>query len=218
MARKFRSSCAAAAVMLVWAGAAGAQGLGPRPGTLAGPRHNVPAVAPEDAIGTAPGVRPGPMYPQPNELRPQQHQAPTVGSAVNDLYKDPLQKFYRNPAPAGGGGNAIDPATRNALRQLYGDKVPLSRPSVPDGPPSAASANAAPRGFPRYDLNGDGAVTADEYSAAQMRAAPGNPTPAAAARRQRLMERFNSRFRAADRNGDGRVTPAELDADPNARF
>ena len=100
--------------------------------------------------------------------------------------------------------------------------MPLGGPSLPEGPPGAVSRNAAPdasaRLFPRYDLNGDGVISADEYNAVHMRGAPANPTAADAARRRMLMERMGARFRAADRNGDGRVTPDELNADPNARF
>ncbi len=221
MRRTLRLSATVFAAALVAAGSAGAQGFAPGlPGGV-GPRHSAPAVAPEGE-GAAPGIMPGPMYSEGGQLQPQQRQSPDVSSALRDLYSDPMKQYYRNASPPGGGGNELDPSTRRALRQLYGGSVPLTGPSLPEGPPGAQSRNATPdasaRAFPRYDLNGDGVISADEYSAVHMRAAPADPTAADAARRRTLMERFSSRFRAADRNGDGRVTPDELNADPNARF
>ncbi len=204
----------------------GVPGVGAHaPGTFGAPRHSAPDTIPENFNALPPeGTMPHPLYQAPGGLRPQQRESPGVNAALRDLYGNPLDKFYRTPG-SGPGGNAMDPATAQALRRLYGGNAPLAtqRPPVgapPDSISSGASAGLATEDpeFRRYDLNGDGVISADEYVAARMRAARANPTAADAARRRMLTERFDARFRAADRNGDGRISPNEYGAVSNPRF
>ena len=82
-------------------------------------------------------------------------------------------------------------------------------------------APAAPPGLsetvlPRLDSNRDGAVSREEYFDGRQR-----DTVAGDRGTQRALERyrrFDSRFRAADRNRDGKLTGAEIDAMKGRRF
>ena len=182
--------------------------------------------APERAGLPAPtvGVMPHALYPDPEE---QARQAPFAGpsvpganGALRDLYRNPADRLYSNPF-AQPSPSPVNSATGNALRRLYGGRSALASPNLgasPGGASSAAPVSPTDPSFRRYDLNGNGTISADEYTAARMRAAPANPNAVDAERRRMLLERFDSRFRSADRNRDGRITPGEMGGVSNPRF
>ena len=72
-----------------------------------------------------------------------------------------------------------------------------------DGKLSRAEAKAAPRlsdSFDKIDANGDGFLIKDELRAAREQA------------RDEMRERAEQQFKAADRNADGQIDPAEAEA------
>lgn len=70
--------------------------------------------------------------------------------------------------------------------------------------------------LPRLDTNRDGFVSRSEYfSGRQRNTVAGSQGTSRALARQR---RFDSRFRGADRNGDGKLSPTEIDAMKGRRF
>ena len=70
--------------------------------------------------------------------------------------------------------------------------------------------------LPRMDANHDGAVSRQEYM--QTRQRPGVAGSQGTASQVRRFERLDSRFRAADRNGDGKLSGPEIDAMKGRRF
>lgn len=70
--------------------------------------------------------------------------------------------------------------------------------------------------MPRLDANRDGFVSRDEYFAGRQRGpTAGNQGTMRHVERYR---RLDSRFRAADRDRDGRLTAEEIDAMQGRRF
>lgn len=108
------------------------------------------------------------------------------------------------------------------LRRFYGDPARAlglpANPNLPDpltGAPATSPLEFAPTVSP-LDINGDGAVTQQEYFNARARFVPGGAQGTARARRAR--ERLISQFRALDADRDGRITPNETALYPNPRF
>jgi hypothetical protein len=140
-------------------------------------------------------------------------------------YKDPLapktssgdrklQKFFSRGVP--------QTKTDRAARRLLND--PLRKLGLPENrlndPKAATVPGAAPPVFEsnvrHLDADGDGSVSRTEYFQGRTRlVSPGRNT----ARRNRAQQRrLDSRFRQADSNRDGRVSPAELKATGGVRF
>jgi hypothetical protein len=70
--------------------------------------------------------------------------------------------------------------------------------------------------IPRLDSNRDGVVSRDEYFTGRRR--PATTGTEGTNQHVRRMQRLNSRFRAADRNRDGRLSGTEIDAMKGRRF
>jgi len=108
------------------------------------------------------------------------------------------------------------------LRRFYGDPSrALGLPANPQLPGSETDDPAvAPPAFAPtvslLDIDGDGAVSRQEYFNARARFIPLGPQ--SFARSRRASQRLASQFRALDVNKDGRVTPDETAPYPDARF
>jgi len=101
----------------------------------------------------------------------------------------------------------------------------LKRLGLPPQPPLDTGADEAPAEpppglstviVPQMDSNHDGYVSRDEYFANR-----GRGRTAGSVGTQHYLQRQNrmdSRFRNADRNRDGRLSPEEIDEIGNARF
>ncbi len=82
-----------------------------------------------------------------------------------------------------------------------------------------APVGAADEGFGdyrRFDRNGDGSISRDEYMSSRSRGFRAGRGGDSRSRRHRA--RLNSRFRGADRNRDGKISAEELRGRRNARF
>jgi hypothetical protein len=111
--------------------------------------------------------------------------------------KDPLAKMNRDPLLKDGFGN---------------------HPKLPQAP--ANSAPPAPvfdPGVARLDRNNDGSVSLDEYVRGRNRSATSGGAVSGRAQQQ-YREKLRSRFGFADQNGDGQVSPEELQGVSGARF
>lgn len=164
---------------------------------------------------------------------------PVSGAAEPPLLL--AQDAWRGPSPLPGdraprrGGQLRDPlapppitlpdplAERDrAIKRLFGD--PGRRVGLPPQPnlnqPGEAAPPPAELTLPtevqRLDRNHDGAVSRDEYFRGRTRMVPVGP--AGDARQRQLQERLDSRFRDADRDRSGTVTPQELDQYGSPRF
>lgn len=105
--------------------------------------------------------------------------------------------------------NPIDKDIRDAIRKLGLGKQPN-----PLGNDDAKAPEPAPglsaEVLPKLDGNRDGYLSEKEYIGGRIPA----PTAGVGNPRRRVEEyrRYGARFRAADRNGDGRLSPSEIDA------
>ena len=70
--------------------------------------------------------------------------------------------------------------------------------------------------IPRLDTNRDGVVSRHEYFTGRQR--PATAGAEGTNQHVRRIQRLNSRFRAADRNRDGRLVGPEIDAMKGRRF
>lgn len=101
-----------------------------------------------------------------------------------------------------------------ALKRMFED--PGRRLGLPAQPNLNVPSEAAlpppelnlPPELQRLDRNRDGAVSRDEYMRGHNRMVPAGP--AGEARQRQIQERLDSRFREADRDRSGSVTPLEL--------
>lgn len=109
-----------------------------------------------------------------------------------------------------------------SLRKLNQD--PMMRLGFPANPALPAEGEAGdavppPPAFDLYsglDRDRDGAISKSEYFQGRTRALPAGPRGAAMRKVQR--QRLESRFRSADRDGDGKISPEELEELQNHRF
>jgi EF hand domain-containing protein len=82
-----------------------------------------------------------------------------------------------------------------------------------------ATQPSAPVGLDRYanlDADRDGFISRQEYLSGRFRASRAGPS--GDSKRRRYQSKLDSRFRAADRNRDGRVSAEEIGALRNPRF
>jgi hypothetical protein len=141
-----------------------------------------------------------------------------------------LQRYSRQPA-------LPDPirdreaAERERLRRLglpYYDPeaAKAATKTAPGAVPGGVGATASPsqsptlrdldRNYSRHDSNRDGVISRGEYLNSRARVTP--PAARNTFRERIFQERAASRFRANDRNGDGRLSPDELQDLRNPRF
>lgn len=160
------------------------------------------------------------LVPMPSAAQGSSAPPPRVvgpGDPILMPWERKLRDFYRRQNP-----RLPDTGTDEALRKI--NKDPLARLGYePMQPPPAAPENTAPEelgftapGVARLDSDRDGSISREEYFRGRDRtfmAPDENPT-----RRRVYLERLDSRFRYADRDNDGQVSPAELGEIPNARF
>lgn len=111
--------------------------------------------------------------------------------------------------------NPIDKRIQEGLRSLglpAQPKLDTSGESAPLPEPPGLSQTV----IPRLDTNRDGTVSRQEYLLGRQR--PGTAGSQGTMRNVHRAQRLNSRFRAADRNRDGRLTGPEIDAMKGRRF
>lgn len=111
--------------------------------------------------------------------------------------------------------NPIDRNIKESLRKLGLPDQPSpdqGREAEPEAEPPGLSQSV----MPRLDSNDDGYVSRDEYFSSRQRV----PTVGIQGTQRYLhrRERLDSRFRAADRNRDGRLSPDEIDGMEGRRF
>lgn len=172
-------------------------------------------VAAGHALAQAPSpYKPAPAAPQKQQFGPTPVPQPSKPAQQLPWERDAERYFNRQMPDPGAAG----------LKKMYDD--PLAKFGLPPNvPPSSLTPRRPVRPPPaslppeagRLDANRDGAVTRNEYLGARTRT-PSVLGPAPSLREQTLNSRHNNRFRNADRNGDGVVTPDEYNAAPNSRF
>lgn len=129
-------------------------------------------------------------------------------------WRKPIDKLYRPVNPQ----SELD----RAKRVIFGDpakKVGLpshgiQRPKAPNTP-SVEPVTLDPA-VSHLDKDGDGSVSQNEYF--QGRARLTSPGIRGNRSRQRRDQRLKSQFRRTDLDGDGKVTPDELNARGSGRF
>lgn len=137
------------------------------------------------------------------ELSAQGANSPTA-----QPWDDRVKRFYGRGEP--------DREFDRAKRKLFGDPLHdrmglpenrLNDPDVPDGTQSTAPPAFDQRTL-ELDRDRDGAISREEYFQGKTR----NVTPGfrGERRHQRVLDRLDTQFRKADRDRDGKVTPAEL--------
>lgn len=149
----------------------------------------------------------------------------TVNAQTQRGYKDPLapktspadkklREFFNRGVPQTKTDRAAKRLFKDPLRKFG---LPKNRLNDPDGPtaPSVTEPVFDP-GIAHLDADGDGTVSRSEYFQGRTRlVSPGRDSDR---RTRSLQRRLDSRFRQADSNGDGVVSPAELQATGGARF
>jgi len=161
-------------------------------------------------------------------VNPTGVQAPRLPWQTQPSWERDLQRYYdrqrmarqRGGDPLAGLRTTGLDRRRAMLRQFYGDPArALGLPANPrfgDSPESTAPPlEFAPNVSP-LDVNGDGAVTRNEYFSARQRFVL--PAPRNLSQAQRATRRLDTQFRALDANKDGIVTPDETAPYPDARF
>lgn len=111
--------------------------------------------------------------------------------------------------------NPIDRRIKEGLKSLGLPNQPqldITGETAPLPEPPGLSQSV----IPRLDTNRDGEVSQQEYLLGRQR--PGTAGRQGTARQVYRAQRLNSRFRAADRNRDGRLTGDEIDAMQGRRF
>lgn len=146
---------------------------------------------------------------------------------LNRSFSDPAlpgqerERRYLNPQPP----QVLQPPDPLARQEReFRDAVrdPAARLGLPPNPtftdpaPPPSSPLALPPEMGPVDRNSDGAISRSEYFRGRNRSVPAGP--AGELRQQRLFERLDSRFRNADSDRDGYVTPQELQNYGNPRF
>jgi hypothetical protein len=148
-----------------------------------------------------------------------------AGAQTQRGYKDPLapkrssidKKLQRHFNP----GIPQTKADR-AARRIFDD--PLRKLGLPGNNPNNPTTQSSPGvtapvfdpGVAHLDRDGDGAVSRSEYFQGRSRLI--TPGRNADRRAQSHRRRLDSRFRRADTNRDGKVSPAELKATGVTRF
>jgi hypothetical protein len=122
-------------------------------------------------------------------------------------------KFFNQGIPKV--DNPLDRNFRESLRKLGLPDQPSpdqGRETEPEPEPPGLSRSV----MPQLDGDRDGYVSRGEYFSSRQRAPMvGNQ---GTQRHLQRRERIDSRFRAADRNRDGRLSPAEIDEMEGRRF
>jgi hypothetical protein len=111
--------------------------------------------------------------------------------------------------------NPIDKRIQEGLRSLgmpAQPKLDITGNSAPLPEPPGLSQSV----IPRLDTNRDGVVSEREYLLGRQR--PSTAGGQGTHRQVRRAQRLGSRFRAADRNRDGRLSGPEIDAMKGRRF
>ncbi len=111
--------------------------------------------------------------------------------------------------------NPIDRRINEGLRSLgmpTQPKLDITQDAAPLPEPPGLSQTV----LPRLDANRDGQVSQQEYRFGRDR--PGVAGERGTLNHLRRTQRLNSRFRAADRNRDGRLSAPEIDAMKGRRF
>ena len=111
--------------------------------------------------------------------------------------------------------NPIDKRINRGLRSL-GLPTQPQLDITKDAEPLPQPPGLSEAVIPRLDTNCDGVVSRDEYFTGRQR--PATAGAAGTNRHVRRINRLNSRFRAADRNRDGRLSGPEIDAMKGRRF
>lgn len=140
-------------------------------------------------------------------------------------YKDPLapktspvdrriNKFLNRGVPQTRTDRAVRRLFNDPLRKLGLPENRLNDPKSPTAP--SVTAPQFDPGVARLDVDRDGSVSRTEYFRGRSRlVSPGRNADRRTRSHQRRLE---SRFRQADGNRDGVVSPAELKARGGARF
>ena len=150
---------------------------------------------------------------------------PAVNAQTQRGYKDPLapkvsptdrrvNKFLNRGVP--------ETRTDRAARRLFDDpmrKLGLPENRLNDPNASTGGSPTEPKfdpGVARLDADRDGSISRAEYFRGRSRLV--SPGRNATQRSRSQQRRLESRFRRADTNGDGLVSPAELKARGGPRF
>lgn len=141
-----------------------------------------------------------PYLPKPAKIKPWQKK---------------LDRFYRPGRPH----TRLNRAKRTLFRD-HGKALGLPSHAIikqPNGPnaPVVAPVTLDPV-VSHLDIDGDGSVSRNEYF--QGRSRLSNIGVKTGRNNQRRTQRLNSNFRRTDSNGDGKVTPEELQARGSGRF
>lgn len=140
-------------------------------------------------------------------------------------YKDPLapkaspadkrlKKFFNRGVPQTKADRAARRLFQDPLRKLGLPENRLNNPNPSTAP--GATVPVFEPGVARLDADRDGSVSRTEYFQGRTRLV--SPGRNAGQRTRSHRRRLDSRFRQADVNGDGMVSPAELKARGGARF
>jgi|GEM_PF-1141072 hypothetical protein len=111
--------------------------------------------------------------------------------------------------------NPIDKRIEDGLKSMGLPGQP-KLDTTQDAQPLAEPPGLSQTIMPRMDTNRDGEVSRQEYMLSRQR--PGVAGSQGTASHVRRYERLDSRFRAADRNGDGKLSGPEIDAMKGRRF
>jgi len=161
--------------------------------------------------------RPEPVKPTPGVSQPIPGRSSQASPSTSKLpWERDVDRLYKNSGPD---------ATDSAVKKLYQDPMarlglpPAIVPFNPSGQGAVAPTMPPTPDFNRLDSNRDGVVTQQEYAAGRSRTVqPLGTGSAQSLRAQALNQRGLSRFRQADRNGDGFISPDEYNNSRDSRF